>query len=287
MRYIGIIPNLDKDSELVTTAEISEFLKQKGCGILILEEKVRGTQLEGFGAPIELILDRCSFIVVLGGDGTMLSVAGHSARKNVPILGINLGHIGFLTAVGREEAREAIEQVLSGDYKLEKRMMLEASYRSYDNSAEGILALNDVCITRGMSSKLVKINVYINDEFMDTFRADGIIISTPTGSTAYNLSAGGPILKPDSEIIAITPICPHTLYTRSTAISSSDRISLEMHMGNPKNDVLLSADGQYSMPLSCDNVVRIERSEYYTTIIKTKQEGFYDILRDKLLRNGG
>ena len=286
MKRVGIVPNLEKDIDFKVTKRIVNFLIQKGYTPLIEKRITHETGLENFFCEEDKLCAMSDFLVVLGGDGTLLSVGRRTAKYKIPLLGINLGNLGFLTASENHDAEEAIQKVLNQDYKLEKRLMLEASINTEKERTTGILALNDICITRGVFSKMVQINVFINTEYVNTFRADGMIISTPTGSTAYNLSAGGPILKPDTEIIAITPICPHTLHTRPIVVSADDVVTVEV-CTHTSGDFAISADGQEGIALKSENVVQVKRSKDYVTIIKTNNMGFYDILRQKLVRNGG
>ena len=239
--------------------------------------------LELYARKEEELYRYSDFLISLGGDGTLLGVGRKTARYQTPILGINLGTLGFLTAEEKNRAEYAIDNVLHGDYKLEKRMMLEGCIASGMERTEGILALNDICITRGLLYKILEFNVFVNDEFVDTLRADGVIICTPTGSTAYNLSAGGPVLKSDAQIIAITPISPHTLTSRSIVVSADDAVTVEV---NPREDTAftVSADGQDAWTLTGKNVVRVRRAKECTTIIKTNPQSFYDVLRQKLSR---
>lgn len=287
MKRVGIVPNIEKDIDFKMTKKIIHFLTQKGCAPLI-EKKITTSErsLENFLCEAEELYNTADFLIVLGGDGTLLSVGRKTAKYKIPLLGINLGNLGFLTAAENHDAEKAITKVLNKDYKLEKRLMLEASINTEKKRTTGILALNDICITRGIFSKMVEINVFVNMEYVNTFRADGMIISTPTGSTAYNLSAGGPILKPDTEIMAITPICPHTLHTRPIVISADDVVTVEV-CTHTSGDFAISADGQEGIALKSENVVQVKRSKDYVTIIKTNNMGFYDVLRQKLVRNGG
>jgi NAD+ kinase len=283
MKKVGILPNLEKDTNLNVTKRIVCYLLEQGCMPSLTEEVAYSCGLEMYARKEEELFHFSDFLISLGGDGTLLSVGRRCAKHNVPILGINLGNLGFLTAEDKNYAERAIDQVLQGNYKVEKRMMLEASIFAEPQRLEGILALNDVCITRGFSSKILEFNMFVNDEYVDTLRADGVIICTPTGSTAYNLSAGGPILKGDADSIAITPICPHTLSSRSIIVSAEDMVTVEVCTRSDE-DFTVSADGQNTMTLKRKNVVQIKKSEFYTTIIKTKHLGFYDVLRQKLTR---
>lgn len=283
MQKIGLIPNIDKDKDLAVTKRLARYLLEKGC-IPQLSEKVAAMAgLEMYARKENEIYEHSDFVISLGGDGTLLGVGRKACQFNTPILGVNLGNLGFLTAEEKNRAEYAIDKVLMGHYKKEKRMMLQTSIALEDGRISGITALNDICITRGLLYKILEFNVFVNDEYVDTLRADGVIICTPTGSTAYNLSAGGPVLKSDAEIIAITPIAPHTLNSRSIVVSADDVVTVEI---NPREETAftISADGQESWSLTGKKVVQIRRAKVYTTIIKTNSQNFYDVLRHKLTR---
>lgn len=286
MRKVGIIPNLEKDKELKATKRIFQFMKEKQMEPILPIAAAQKMNKEEFGFSMEEMFKQAEFLVVLGGDGTLLSVGRQAAKYDTPLLGINLGTLGFLTDAEESGAFHSIDQVIQGNYTLERRLMLDAFLLKGEDTGESFVALNDVCITRGVFSKIINLRVHVNQEYLDTFRADGIIISTPTGSTAYNLSAGGPILKPDTKMVAITPICPHALHARSIVISAEDVVTVEM-AGHCRGDLLFSVDGMTGIPLNQNGIVQVQRSNYYTTIMKTNQLGFYDILRRKLVRNEG
>lgn len=286
LKNIGIIPNLEKDIDLAVTSQIVQFIEQSGCVPLLPEQVSQKLNLPNYSADVEDIFRLSNFIIVLGGDGTILSIGRNAAKFDVPLLGINLGTLGFLTDVEKTGASSSISKVLNGDYKIEKRIMLEANIINENTASESYIALNDVCVTRGVFSKIVDLHIHVNNDYVDTFRADGVIVSTPTGSTAYNLSAGGPILKPDTKMFAITPICPHALHARSIVISAEDIVTVEIG-SHSRGDLLISVDGQTGSPLKIDDIIKIKRSKYYTSIIKTNDLGFYDVLRQKLVRNEG
>ncbi|KXL53058.1 NAD kinase [Anaerotignum neopropionicum] len=281
MKKIGLIPNVDKDKDLAVTMRLVRYLLNKGCIPQLTEKIAELLGLEMYARKENEIYEHSDFIISLGGDGTLLGVGRKACQYNTPILGVNLGTLGFLTAEEKNRAEYAIDKVLMGDYKKEKRMMLQTSIATEDGRIEGINALNDICITRGILYKILEFNVFVNDEYVNTLRADGVIICTPTGSTAYNLSAGGPVLKADAQIIAITPIAPHTLTSRSIVVSAEDTITVEI---NPREDTAftISADGQESWSLTGKKVVQIRKAKVYTTIIKTNSQNFYDVLRHKL-----
>lgn len=283
MKKIGIIPNLEKDKDLVITKRIIQHLLHRGCMPQLTEKVAKIADLNMYARREEELYQYSDFLISLGGDGTLLGVGRKSAPYETPILGINLGTLGFLTAEEKNHAEYAIDKVLKGNYKIEKRIMLESSIDTGEERIEGILALNDICITRGLLYKILEFNIFINEEYVDTLRADGVIICTPTGSTAYNLSAGGPVLKADAEIMAITPISAHTLTSRAIVISADDVVTVEI---KPREDAdfTVSADGQDAWTLVGKKVIQVRKSKQYASIIKTNPQSFYDVLRHKLAR---
>lgn len=282
MKKVAILPNIDKDKGLAVTKRLVHYLVEKGCEPQLSEKVAKLAELPQYAKEEEELFSCSDLLISLGGDGTLLGTGRHTARYEKPILGINLGTLGFLTAEEKNHAELAIDKVLKGDYKLEKRMMLSCSIAKGDERKEGIIALNDICITRGNLYKVLEIHVYVNDEYVDTLLADGIIICTPTGSTAYNLSAGGPVLKADAQIMAITPISPHTLTSRPIVVSADDVVTVEVNPSREDTPFTVSADGQDNFTLTGKNVVQIRKADVCTTIIKTKPQSFYDVLRHKL-----
>ena len=270
MKKIGIFTNISKDPQLTTAHQLMAYIRSCGHEPLLVKEQEN-----------EHLKENLDFLLVLGGDGTMLTAARYAAYLPTPLLGINMGNIGYLTDVEIGQAEYAINEVLAGNYTTEKRMMLEAQA----GLGSAHLALNDITIYRGQSSRLIQCIVSINGEYMDTFRADGLIISTPTGSTAYNLSAGGPILKPDAKMLVITPICPHSLNVRPTVISYEDTVSVRF-VNDPGIIISFDGNGVSTAGMSVEQEgcteITVCASQYVTNIIKTKGLGFYEILRMKI-----
>lgn len=284
MKKIGFIINFEKDRKLKFTKELIENVQKLNYDFIpVLKE---GTAEDIKNAKKVLGLSQlyriCDAVIVLGGDGTILRVARKAAAFEIPILGINLGTLGYLASVEKSEAASAIVKLLNNDYKTEKRMMLDVFVQSDIINSELSPVLNEVAVHNGVFSRMIDISLEINNQFVNRCRADGIIISTPTGSTAYNLSAGGPILKPDTELISITYVCPHTLYTRPYVISGNDTVKISICDGD-YNNVMLSLDGQESVPLKFEKSITIKKSGYYTHMIKTNDLSFYDILRRKMM----
>ncbi|NLK97511.1 NAD(+)/NADH kinase [Defluviitalea saccharophila] len=283
MKKIGLLPNIKKDIGLTNTAMILDWLTKKNCAVNLLETPAKILNRSDLQKNEDEIYRDSDFIIVLGGDGTFLSASRNAAIYDTPILGINLGTLGFLAEVEKKSSLEALQKVLDGEYAVEQRMMLEASV--YDRQKDGekkLICLNDIGITRGSLSRIIDLKIFINDNFVDDYPADGIIISTPTGSTGYNLSAGGPILDPNTNMMVITPICPHSLYARSIVVSDGDVIKVQIGE-NFGCDVILTIDGQMGYHLSNNDVVTIKKSHYKTSLIKTSNYSFFDILRKKIV----
>ncbi|NLK20934.1 MAG: NAD(+)/NADH kinase [Epulopiscium sp.] len=285
MKKIGLIPNVQKDIGLKDTIMIMDCLIKKNRQIYIPSALSEVLNTPQFEKPEDELYKDSDFIIVLGGDGTLLGAARKAAIYNTPILGINLGTLGFLAEVEKKSSILALQRVLDGDYSIEKRMMLEAAVDIQDSDNNKLICLNDIGITRGSLSRIIDLSIYINDKFVDDYPADGVIIATPTGSTAYNLSAGGPILDPKTNMIVITPICPHSLYARSIVVSGEDEIKIQL--GNSScSDVILTIDGQLGYQLKSNDTIKVKKSDYITSLIKTSDNSFYDILRKKIVGIG-
>ena len=283
MKKIGVLPNIDKDINLEYTKSIVSWLLEKECTPLAMQnfkEALVGCEY------FENMHDLCKesdFVIVLGGDGTLLDKAPTAALYNKPLIGINLGTLGYLTDVEKSEGQKALDKVFKGEYIIEDRMMLELTIgNSLDNSANvrKLTALNDVYMIRGTMSKMITADIRVNSQYIDTYKADGIIISSASGSTAYNVSAGGPIAKPDLDIMLVTPICPHKIYSRPSIVSGNDIITVGLE-NNSSEEVIISIDGKNIGNLKNSDILNITKSEYHTSIMRTSNLGFYDILRNK------
>lgn len=279
MKKAGIIVNKSKDGALSYLKSVVKWLEAYGCIVILDKLSAEMINRRSYLKASE-IFSNSDFLIVLGGDGTILSIAADAAFYSVPVLGINLGTLGYLTDADVSDGLASIEKVLKGEYIIEKRMTLTS-----ECSAHGFikkpLALNEFCVSKGVLSRMITFDVLINDSYINTYRADGMIVSTPTGSTAYNLSAGGPVLKPDGDMIALTPICPHDLFALCSVVSGGDRIKIKILSGG-ENDIIFSADGRHISRLEHNDFVEIKASEYYVSIIKTKDLSFFDVLRRKM-----
>lgn len=246
------------------------------------------SEASGAGLPCgseQDMIDSCDYLVCLGGDGTFLKAARKIYMKQIPIMGINLGNLGFLTEVEKNNIDTAVEQLLEGKYETEKRMMLEAVVVRKGKDTITDVALNDVVITRGAVSRVLHVKAYINDVFVDTFPGDGLIIASPTGSTAYSLSAGGPIVEPDTELMIMTPICPHILYSRPF-ITKSDSVVKAVIAEEFDYSAMVSLDGREGYELSNGDSVEVRKSGHSINLIRIGKLNFFNILRTKIYFRG-
>ncbi len=232
------------------------------------------------GLSLEKIRKEPGCALVFGGDGTMLVAARHFAPHGVPVFGINLGKFGFLTQTTTGEAFDALEKVLAGSYEIEERMMLNCTLQHNEEIRHESVALNDVVISRTALSRLLTIELRVDGKPVNTYRADGLIVSTPVGSTAHSLAASGPILSPELDAFVICPICPHTLSNRPIVISHNSDI--ELHPSDYSEEPALTVDGQIFLPLGKDDVVKVKRAERSLKLIKVSERTFFETLREKL-----
>ena len=281
LKNIGVIPNLMKDKNLEVTCQIARCLNEHGLAPFVEKEVAMQMSEEIVAVNKEELYTRCEALIVIGGDGTILREAEAASKENVPIVGVNLGRLGFLADVETEELSETLKKLIHDDYKIEKRMMLSATIKEPSGEKCVFHALNDINVTRGSFSRVVQFEIHINDELNDTYRADGVIVATPTGSTAYNLSAGGPIIVPHANTYVVTPVCPHTLYSKSFMLSDEDTVSIRTL--EETKDMALSIDGQFKMKLTPQHEVYVERSPYVTRLIKISDRKFFEILRRKIV----
>jgi NAD+ kinase len=278
MKRIGIICKPGRPEPLAILKELLPWLGRKGCETFVDAETASALDVRGFSRTE--IATTADVVFVLGGDGTMLSVSRLVAERGVPILGINLGTLGFITEINRDEIYEAVERMLAGGCAEEERVMLDAAvYRGVAKAAD-YTVLNDVVINKGALARIIDLEASVNGVYVTTFKADGLIIATPTGSTAYSLSAGGPILYPTLNCIVLTPICSHTLTNRPIVLP--DDVRIEMTLKTLSEDVYLTLDGQVGFSLRMDDVIVISKSEFRTRLIIPFERDYFKVLRTKL-----
>jgi len=286
---IGVVAKVASRDAVYTAHELAEWLRRRGL-VAALDEatlRARGAGAGEGGAGGDAVPfrpeDPYDLVVVLGGDGTLLSVA-RSLAVPVPILGVNLGNLGFLTEINRSELYPCMVQVLSGRFKTEERSLFDVELQRNGSGSLRFRVLNDAVINKSALARIIELTLRIDGQLVASFRADGLIISTPTGSTAYNLSAGGPILSPLLPVAVLTPICPHALSLRPIVVH--DTGSIEITLETQREEVYLTLDGQEGTTIGYRDVVRISRSSAKIRLAKIGQRGFYDSLRGKL-RWGG
>jgi len=277
---IGIIAKIKIEEPFEITKKLSNWLKERGVEVYVEKElgkKIRHpNSIDRIDIP-ELV----DVILVFGGDGTFLGVARLACKHGTPILGINLGGLGFLTEVTVDELYPMMERIIDGDYEVEDRQMLITSIRRGGKNIGTYEVLNDVVINKGAVARIIDLETYIEDSLVTTYRADGIILSTPTGSTAYSLSAGGPIVHPKIPVTIITPICPHTLTNRPLVVSSEMKVEIKVTTQEP--DTYLTLDGQIGVRLKTGDVIEVKRTDTSVKLIKSPFRDFFAILKTKLM----
>lgn len=278
MKSIGIIANVKKELTKGVVEEIIEWADKNGFDFFICEEL---TPLVGHGekslSGAELGKES-DVLISLGGDGTMLASARAVGEHQTPILGINLGGVGFLTEINSNDLCNALNKLKRGDYFIEKRMVLETEVEGIKKLDQ--YGLNDVVLDKGEVARLFLLHLYLQDEFICSYSADGLIVSTPTGSTAYCLAAGGPIINPRMNAIIVSPICPHTLASRSIVFSENETLKVVVELSS--RHAVLTIDGQVAFKLKSGSSVLIRKAKHSVNLVKFRDRSFYDILRTKL-----
>lgn len=252
----------------------------------IAEELVAWLEQQGLVTAIDQVRADLDLLVILGGDGTLLHVADQASRLAIPVVGINLGSLGFLTEVAVGERYVALTAILAGRVGIEERMMLKARMRNGEGSSDWRQALNDVVISKGNADRLVRLGTWADQEYITTYKADGLIFSTPTGATAYNLSAGGPIVQPGLDSILVTPICPFMLESRPVLLAPTVKLTTRLGSGGAGN-VKVIVDGQVAWDMNENDLLEVEVSEHPLRLLGSPEKGYFEILRNKLNWGGG
>ena len=279
MKQFLIITNKEKDRDSIVTDQIRLYLEERGANCYCFKDysKDKSRSLD--------IPEGTECILVIGGDGTILNAATKVIGRNIPLLGINLGTLGFLAEVTVNDINETLEHLLEDDYQIENRTMIACEVFRGGEKIEAYTALNDIVISKSTYSNVVGLNVRINETDIESYYADGVIICTPTGSTAYNLSAGGPILNPTCKNFVLTPICPHSLTTRSVVMAKEDIIKIRIMAPSAGRDSLQSIvvyDGRKGVELYPEDEIRVFKAQAVTPFIKTRKMSFAKILKEKM-----
>lgn len=282
-----LITNREKDTNLEVTKQITAYMDKNNKECILLE----GRQAQDCGCyytDTKEIAGNIECAIVLGGDGTIIQAANDLLGMNIPIMGINLGTLGFLAEIEQDNIDTALEALYKDNYTKQERMMLFGRITSQGEAIFEGTALNDIVITRSGFSRIISVSIYINEELVDRYRGDGVIISTPTGSTGYSLSSGGPVIKPDAKVMVITPICPHTLGARSIVISAEDcvRIQINESKKTQEEEAIATIDGRKVFLLHSGDNIKINRAKETTSLIKINGVSFFNTLRTKIGQGG-
>lgn len=282
MEHFYVITNPTKDPELETAYSIRKYLNDHGRACIV----DGGTKKSGREEYTyqEQISPEADCVIVLGGDGTLLQAATDLADRDIPFLGINFGTLGFLAEVNRTGIEDALKKLIQDEYEIEKRMMLCGKSYGIEGVKDEARALNDIVITRKGSLQIINFNIYVNGQFLHRYHADGMIVSTPTGSTGYSLSAGGPVVEPKASLILLSPICPHSMQNRSIVLSSEDMVTVEIESGRDGEiqEVEAIFDGCHKVALCTGEKIEIKKSEKTTKIVKLSQMNFLEVLHRKM-----
>ncbi|MGE0825284.1 MAG: NAD(+)/NADH kinase [Candidatus Binatia bacterium] len=279
MNTIGLVLKRNSHETVVLGRELAAWLHARGKTILPEDQASAELGFAQGWRKIE-IMQRADLVIVLGGDGTLLSVARRAGTQDVPILGVNLGSLGFLTSTTTEELYSTLEQILAGDFDVDRRSVLEATLIRDGEPLGSFQVLNDAVINKGALARIIDLETWVDDHYLCTYKSDGLIVATPTGSTAYSLAAGGPIIAPAVGVVVLSPICPHMLTNRPIVLP--DNANIQIVLRTADEDVILTLDGQEGYPLRRNDTVSIKRSDVTVSLIKPQNRTFFDVLRSKL-----
>ena len=279
-----IVTNRDKDKDLRVTGDIQNYLESQGK-ICRLAVPLEGNDpLETGYTDTTKLQEAVECVIVLGGDGTFIQTVRDFVGLNIPMVGVNMGTVGFLAAIDVEELYEGLDALIDEKFTIQQRILLQGTVCRSERRLKKSIAFNDVIVTRSGFSRLVELKIFVNDQLLDIYAADGVIVSTPTGSTGYNLSAGGPVVFPETKMMIITPICPHSLSARSVVVSANARVRIEVgrRRKTQKEEALVTYDGQTVYELQSGDSVEIVRSDISVPIICMPQNNFCDTLSNKI-----
>jgi NAD+ kinase len=280
IKRIGIISKPKKTEIREIVPSLTQWLRERNVEVFLDKETASLLESAEKSLSRNEMPSQVDLLVVLGGDGTLLAAARALNRKPVPILAVNLGGLGFLTVITREELYPTLELVLAGNFKTERRVQIEGELVRADEIISSFLALNDVVLNKGAIARILDFDVLVNGRFISTYKSDGLIVSTPTGSTAYSLAAGGPIVTPAVEAFVVTPICAHTLTNRPLVLP--DSVQIEVVVKSQREVAYLTVDGQMGIATHSDDTVRLKKASSCVEIIQPPNKDYFEILRQKL-----
>lgn len=279
-----IVTNQDKDKDLSVTKEIQRYILERGRECQLAEPLVGTNPVETGYTDLTKLQEDIDCVIVLGGDGTFIQTVRDFAGLDIPMVGVNMGTVGFLTTIELDDLYSGLDALIDGDYTIQNRMLLRGTVYRDGRRLQKSIAFNDVIVTRSGFSRIVELKIYVNDQLVDIYAADGVIISTPSGSTGYNLSAGGPVVFPGTEMMIVTPICPHSLSARSVVVPAQAKIKVEVgrRRKTQKEEALVTYDGDTVWELESSDVVEIVQGSKKVPVVNIRQKSFCDILRTKM-----
>ncbi len=279
-----LIPNIKKVGVILrpSSPELKELfyrVKQafESHGVEVMLDSISAAMIDLYGQDFEWLCQECDILVTLGGDGTLLSAVRRSHHVDLPVLGVHAGKLGFLADIDPEECEDFIKLLVKGEYRVDKRLMLEAEMTT-KKGTQKLIAFNDIVITRPSISKMIHLDAYVEGKLFNTYFGDGLIMCTPTGSTAYNLSSGGPVLYPMTQAFIMTPICPHSLTQRPVVLPGHLEISLKTH----DEQAVISIDGQEKYEFNSEDVIKVKVSSHTAKLIHKVEHHYFDVLKEKL-----
>ena len=279
-----IVTNQDKDKDLSVSKEIQRYILERGRECQLAEPLVGTNPVETGYTDLTKLQEDIDCVIVLGGDGTFIQTVRDFAGLDIPMVGVNMGTVGFLTTIELDDLYSGLDALIDGDYTIQNRMLLRGAVYRDGRRLQKSIAFNDVIVTRSGFSRIVELKIYVNDQLVDIYAADGVIISTPSGSTGYNLSAGGPVVFPGTEMMIVTPICPHSLSARSVVVPAQAKIKVEVgrRRKTQKEEALVTYDGDTVWELESSDVVEIVQGSKKVPVVNIRQKSFCDILRTKM-----
>lgn len=281
MKTIGLAPHPQKTEALKLAAQVADWLDSRGIGVLLSSDVASAIGKSHLAADEEDVA-RADFLIIMGGDGSMLRWGRLAAPHGTPMLGVNFGHYGFITEVEPDEMLASMDRILTGDYAVSERVVLKATVIRDEKPTATYYGLNDVVVSKGPLARMVALHTYVGGKFIVTYAADGIIIASPTGSTAYSLSAGGPVVHPDVSVLVITPVCPHTLNVRSLVVPDGEKIQIVGQCREGEADTMLTLDGQLGQHLSCSDTVEVGKADFPARLVHFEPHSFYEKLQTRL-----
>lgn len=281
MKTIGLAPNPNKSDAVQLACNLADWLADKHVRPLIVDDVALNMGREQYSATEGEVLD-ADLLMVLGGDGTMLRWGRLAAPRGTLMIGVNFGQYGFITETHPNEAKAALGRFLEGDYTISERVVLKATVTRSGEQIGSFYALNDVVVSKGPFARMLGLNTFVDDRFIVTYTADGIIIASPTGSTAYSLSAGGPVVHPDVDVLIITPICPHTMNARSLVVPDTESVQIVPDCREEKPDIMVTVDGQLGQKLICGDKVEVGKADFAAKLIQLDPQSFYSKLQRRL-----